>query len=183
MDTNPLACSNSSFFDLHTLRRQSIYPFFSRMIFLQEIFKTSITFNCFEHSKLVSAFTFDLTHPHLNKFPTNPNILNLNLNRKDGDRMGLLPHQTSKRLQPTHGTDPFTCSSLLYGYLTLTLVLRCSSKGSCWIIQASAVQASLQRYRLHFGNPEISPLGYIFSPTGFTIGVFISISIGHFHSK
>jgi hypothetical protein len=164
VDINPLAFSNSSFFDLHTLRRQSIYPFFSRRIFLQEIFKTSITFNCFEHSKLVSAFTFDLTHPHLNKFPTNPNILNLNLNRKDGDRMGLLPHQTSKRLQPTHGTDPFTCSSLLYGYLTLTLVLRCSSKGSCWIIQASAVQASLQRYRLHFGNPEISPFRLHFQP-------------------
>jgi hypothetical protein len=33
----------------------------------------------------------------------------------------------------------------------------------------SAIQAMLvQLYRLHFGNPEISP-------TGFTIGVFISI--------
>jgi hypothetical protein len=49
----------------------------------------------------------------------------------------------------------------------------------CWI--KSAIQAMLvQLYRLHFGNPEISPLGYIFSPIGFTIGVFISISIGHF---
>jgi hypothetical protein len=52
-------------------------------------------------------------------------------------------------------------------------------KANCWI--RSAIQAMLvQLYRLHFGNPEISPLGYIFSPTGFTIGVFISISIGYF---
>jgi len=41
----------------------------------------------------------------------------------------------------------------------------------CWFSTAFSctgitVQASLQRYRLHFGNPEISP-------TGFTIGVFI----------
>jgi len=36
------------------------------------------------------------------------------------------------------------------------------------LAQPSAVQASLQRYRLHFGNPDISPLGYIFSCTGFT---------------
>jgi hypothetical protein len=34
------------------------------------------------------------------------------------------------------------------------------------LAQPSAVQASL--YRLHFGNPEISPVAYIFSPTGFT---------------
>jgi hypothetical protein len=33
---------------------------------------------------------------------------------------------------------------------------------TCWIIRASAVQASLQRYRLHFGNPEISPTGFHF---------------------
>jgi hypothetical protein len=36
------------------------------------------------------------------------------------------------------------------------------------LAQPSAVQALLQRYRLHFGNPDISPLGYIFSCTGFT---------------
>jgi hypothetical protein len=33
------------------------------------------------------------------------------------------------------------------------------------LAQPSAVQASL--YRLHFGNPEISLVAYIFSPTGF----------------
>ena len=38
---------------------------------------------------------------------------------------------------------------------------------SCWI--RSAIQAMLvQLYRHHFGNPDISPLGYIFSCTGFT---------------
>jgi len=41
------------------------------------------------------------------------------------------------------------------------------------LAQPSAVQASLQRYRLHFGNPEISLIRHIFSCTGFTIGVFI----------
>ena len=42
----------------------------------------------------------------------------------------------------------------------------------CWI--RSAIQAMFfQLYRLHFGNPEINL-------TGFTIGVFISISIGYF---
>jgi hypothetical protein len=34
------------------------------------------------------------------------------------------------------------------------------------LAQPSAVQASL--YRLHFGNPEISPVAYIFTPIGFT---------------
>jgi hypothetical protein len=54
------------------------------------------------------------------------------------------------------------------------------STGYVGLAQPSAVQASLQRYRLHFGNPEISLIRYIFSCTGFTIGVFISISIGYF---
>jgi hypothetical protein len=60
-------------------------------------------------------------------------------------------------------------------------------EGSVGLAQPSAVQASLQRYRLHFGNPEISLIRHIFSCTGFTIGgfhytigVFISISIGYF---
>jgi len=41
----------------------------------------------------------------------------------------------------------------------------------CWLVQL---------YRLHFGNPEISPISYIFSPTGFTIGALIPISTGYF---
>jgi len=31
-----------------------------------------------------------------------------------------------------------------------------------------AVQVSLQRYKLYFGNPEISPIRYIYSCTSFT---------------
>jgi hypothetical protein len=59
----------------------------------------------------------------------------------------------------------------------VTVYMFCANKGgdkdrahckSVGLAQPSAVQASLQRYRLHFGNPDISPLGYIFSCTGFT---------------
>jgi hypothetical protein len=53
------------------------------------------------------------------------------------------------------------------------------------LAQPSAVQASL--YRLHFGNPEISPTGFhfcnfylIIAWNAKTIGVFISISIRYF---
>ena len=58
--------------------------------------------------------------------------------------------------------------SLLLGRKA-TLCVRPATKGLIvGLAQPSAVQASLQRYRLHFGNPDISPLGYIFSCTGFT---------------
>jgi len=55
----------------------------------------------------------------------------------------------------------------------------------CWFSTAFGctgitVQASLQRYRLHFGNPEISPTGFTIGVFHYTIGVFISISIGYF---
>jgi hypothetical protein len=53
----------------------------------------------------------------------------------------------------------------------------CANKGedkdkahykSVGLAQPSAIQASLQRYKLHFSNPDISPLSYIFSYTSFT---------------
>ena len=51
-------------------------------------------------------------------------------------------------------------------WLGIASLCSCMLSPCVGLAQPSAVQASL--YRHHFGNPDISPLGYIFSCTGFT---------------